>query len=229
MEIRTLGEVRVGAAPKEEGSGIYKITSPLGRIYVGKAIDLRKRKRDYKYLKCKTQHFVYNSIMKYGFGNHTFEIIENCSPECLSVREVYYIALLKTNKCRYPNENGMNCTDGGEGSYGYKHSEETRLKMSEKQRQLKRSLESNLKRSASLKGRPVPPNSIKAVLGIKQSDEHKAKRIKNLLRKVIDTKSGYIYSSLREAAEVNNINYGTLKGWLSGRYLNKSNLLLYNE
>jgi predicted GIY-YIG superfamily endonuclease len=34
---------------------IYKITSPSGRIYIGKTTNLKERLKHYKYLKCKTQ------------------------------------------------------------------------------------------------------------------------------------------------------------------------------
>lgn len=228
-EIKTLDQRGRDFLAKEEGSGIYKITSPVGRVYIGKALDLKRRKSEYKYLKCKTQHFVYRSILKYGFDSHIFEVIENCPADLLNAREVYYIALFKTNNCRYPDDNGMNCTDGGEGSYGFKHTNESKRRMSDKQKQLRRSSESNLKRSATLKGRPIPPNCLKKLVGSKQSEEHKAKRIQGLFRKVINTDTGHIYNSVREAAETNNINRDTLKGWLSGRYPNKSNLILYHE
>jgi group I intron endonuclease len=54
---------------------IYMITSPTGRIYVGSTIDVEKRHQDYKYLDCKTQSKLYNSLKKYGYENHIIEII----------------------------------------------------------------------------------------------------------------------------------------------------------
>ena len=59
--------------------GIYKITSPTNRIYIGSSNDIYNRWCSYKNLKCKSQTKLYNSLLKYGAENHIFEIIENCS------------------------------------------------------------------------------------------------------------------------------------------------------
>lgn len=54
---------------------VYMITSPSGRIYVGSTIDVEQRILSYKYLKCKQQIKIYNSLVKYGWNNHIFEIV----------------------------------------------------------------------------------------------------------------------------------------------------------
>jgi group I intron endonuclease len=69
--------------------GIYKITSSSGRVYVGQSINIEKRFEQHKFIKS-TQSKLYNSIKKYGFENHVFEIIEECSLEQLDERETYY-------------------------------------------------------------------------------------------------------------------------------------------
>lgn len=81
--------------------GIYKITSPSGKVYIGQSIDITYRKYRYKHLKCKFQPKIYNSLLKYGFENHQFEIIEECSLEQLNERESYY-------KQQFINEFGWN-------------------------------------------------------------------------------------------------------------------------
>ena len=60
--------------------GIYKITSPSGRIYIGQSKDLNRRERDYqKYIKdSNSQVKLLASINKYNWENHIFEIIEEC-------------------------------------------------------------------------------------------------------------------------------------------------------
>ena len=69
--------------------GIYKITSPSNKIYVGKSIDLDERKKNYKYEgRRKKQHKLNNSINKYGWENHLFEIIEICEEENINDREI---------------------------------------------------------------------------------------------------------------------------------------------
>ena len=80
--------------------GIYKITNPKGMIYIGKSIHIEKRWMDYKRLYCKNQRQIYNSLKKYGYKNHTFEIIHICEkdeldnlellcPNCHSLTKTY--------------------------------------------------------------------------------------------------------------------------------------------
>ena len=45
-------------------SGIYKIISPKGKVYIGKATNLVRRKNSYKDLLCLGQPKIYNSIKK---------------------------------------------------------------------------------------------------------------------------------------------------------------------
>ncbi len=54
--------------------GIYKITSPSNKIYIGQSVNINKRFSDYRYV-TKSQSIIYNSIKKYGYDNHKFEII----------------------------------------------------------------------------------------------------------------------------------------------------------
>ena len=69
--------------------GIYKITSPSNRVYVGQSINIKKRFTDYKYLKI-NQTKIFYSIKKYGYENHKFEVIEQCSVDLLNERERYW-------------------------------------------------------------------------------------------------------------------------------------------
>jgi group I intron endonuclease len=92
---------------------IYKITNPNGFIYIGKTKNYKNRFNQYKNLNCKSQPALYNSFIKYGFENHTIEIIETCNLNILSDREVYYIELFNSHK------KGLNCTVGGDGGFMY--------------------------------------------------------------------------------------------------------------
>lgn len=84
--------------------GIYKITSPSGRIYIGSSINIRKRLNAYKNLRCKKQVRLYNSLIKYGFLNHTVSIEEECSTDIMLEREAYFGNLYNTlSQC------GLNC------------------------------------------------------------------------------------------------------------------------
>lgn len=71
--------------------GIYKITNPKNKVYVGQSRNIEKRFKRYKYLTCTTkQKRLFNSFSKYGIDNHKFEIIEECLFEQLNIRERYY-------------------------------------------------------------------------------------------------------------------------------------------
>jgi group I intron endonuclease len=59
--------------------GIYKITSPSGKIYVGQSIDIESRFNRYKRTDCKQQSKLWRSFLKYGTDNHNFEIIWLCN------------------------------------------------------------------------------------------------------------------------------------------------------
>lgn len=55
--------------------GIYKITSPSGKVYIGQSWNIERRFKSYKNKNCKDQPRIYNSLCKYGPQNHCFEII----------------------------------------------------------------------------------------------------------------------------------------------------------
>jgi group I intron endonuclease len=105
--------------------GIYSITSPTGKIYVGQSTDIEKRL--YYYQTCwkhiKPQRKLYSSFKKYGIENHVFEIITEAPIDQLSYLESFYIETL--NSFHYSNPNGMNLTKGGEGTPGRKDTPET--------------------------------------------------------------------------------------------------------
>lgn len=70
--------------------GIYKITNPNGKIYIGQSSDINNRKYFYKYLKCYKQPIIYSSLLKYGWEQHKFNIVEECKWEDLNLRERYW-------------------------------------------------------------------------------------------------------------------------------------------
>ena len=71
--------------------GIYKITSPSNKVYIGQSINIDRRFKNYKSIsQTKGQVMLHNSFKKYGVNNHTFEVVEECSVELLNERERYY-------------------------------------------------------------------------------------------------------------------------------------------
>ena len=105
--------------------GIYKITSPVNKVYIGQSVDINTRFYRYKSLKCNKQPHLYNSLVKYGVSNHKFEIIHECKASELNNLEKYYINIYSS----FNNKNGLNLKDGGNA--GGKCSEITLKKLSE--------------------------------------------------------------------------------------------------
>ena len=71
--------------------GIYKISSPTGKIYIGSSVNIERRFTNYKYLQCQQQPKIYNSLKKHGPENHIYEILEECKVDKLIIRETYWI------------------------------------------------------------------------------------------------------------------------------------------
>jgi len=71
--------------------GIYKITNPNGKVYIGQAINIDKRIQKYKWISAiQKQPKIKRSIDKHGWENHTVDILEECSVEQLDNREAFH-------------------------------------------------------------------------------------------------------------------------------------------
>jgi len=153
--------------------GIYKITNPKGKIYIGQSIDIETRWKAYKSLKCRLQPKIYRSLIKYGVEKHKFEIIHLCSEFELNEFEKYYVDLFQT----FNNKNGLNLKDGG-GARG-KLSDEAKLKISlcKKGRTLSDEHRKNI--SLGNTGKKMSPEALQKLIknntGRKMSDATKLK------------------------------------------------------
>lgn len=106
-------------------SGVYKIVSPSGGIYIGYSVDIEGRFYTYKKMKWfKSQRKLYASFKKHGVLSHYFEIVyilncDNLSGEevvsKLHILEIYYIKVY--NSYHKTNKKGLNLTKGGDGMY----------------------------------------------------------------------------------------------------------------
>ena len=177
-------------------SGIYKITSPTGRVYIGEAISLRERCVFYlNPNRIKGQRAIYNSLIKYGVENHTIEIKELCEQQNLFERERYWQEYYDSV------ENGLNCHYTSTTNKKKIHSKETISIMSKKASGInnafygkKHSVESLKKLSQSSKGENNPNWG-----GKLQTDDYLKKQSLSNSKKpiiLIDTESGNQYSFL---------------------------------
>lgn len=183
-------------------SGIYKITNPKGRVYVGQAIDIEKRLRDYQKAKCSSQRRLYNSFVKYGTDSHIFEVVEQCNVELLNERERYWQEYYDVL-----SRQGLNCKLTTTADKSGVHCEETKKRQSKANIGKIISEEIRLKIKNTLKGR-IPVN--KGTKGLyTQTEESNTKRSisgkqsSTISKKIIQyTKKGHPikeWSSAREA------------------------------
>ena len=70
--------------------GIYKITNPIGQVYIGQSRNVEKRLKSYNLDSTRGQKKLYTSFLEFGIDNHTFELIEECEVKDLSKRERFY-------------------------------------------------------------------------------------------------------------------------------------------
>lgn len=109
---------------------IYKITSPSGRIYIGKTVDFKSRMSSYRCGHIKKQKLINGSILKYGFENHLVEIIDEGEFEADELCQLEISKIKENNSYHFNNPMGMNLTIGGEGVSGLPCSPEVRAKIS---------------------------------------------------------------------------------------------------
>lgn len=217
-------------------TGIYKITSPSNKIYIGQTINFEKRLKYYNSLNCRSQTVLYRSLLKHGIKNHTFEIIEECDIEVLNTRERYwqdYYDVLN---------GGLNCVLTKTDELKVVVSEETRNKISkackgrfisEEHKDILKKLYTGVKRdkiivdkiSSSLKGRKLTDehkeNLKKSHIGYKYSEERRINASLNSIKsiKITCTETKNIWNSIRECARFLNTSERTLSRSLKGESL----------
>ena len=107
--------------------GIYKITSPTGKIYIGQSWNIKRRVKDYKNGRAKGQPYLHNSLVKYGKASHKFEVIHKLE-ETVTQEDLNYWETLYWQKCKDEGINVLNVKEPGSNG---KHSEESKRKVSE--------------------------------------------------------------------------------------------------
>jgi group I intron endonuclease len=131
--------------------GIYKITNPKGKIYIGQSINIDNRKIQYERYGCKNQTLLNNSIKKYGWSTHVFEIIEECTLEYLDEKETYWKIFFNSV------ENGLNFSYYDNSPMrGRKHSLTSKIKIGNSRRGKTHTLKTKKKMSKNSGQRGVP-------------------------------------------------------------------------
>ncbi len=190
---------------------IYKITNIItGKIYIGLTIqNINTRFNHHIYeAKLGSTSYLHRSILKHGKENFKIEIVDTAeSTEDLQNKEVYYINHFNTTNRKV----GYNIAKGGSiGLNGFKHSEESRRKMSISSTGNKHSLETKLKLSKFRKGKPLPE-----LANIKAQEYNK--RTSKVVIKINIDGSIQEYESISETARQNNIDPKSLSSGLNNK------------
>lgn len=194
--------------------GIYKITSPTGRVYIGQSVNIERRFSQYRRIdkSVKVSVKLYRSLLKHGVSSHTFEVIEECSMCELNTKERFY-----QDKYNANSEDNLNCmltsTSEKKG---------VRRKISEEQKKQISLVHKGKKYSEDTK-RKIREARAKQVI----TKEHREAISKNNAgsRLVLNVENGIFYSSAREASDIYGIKHNSLICRLIGKVRNKSNLI----
>jgi len=195
--------------------GIYKITSPTNKVYIGQTWDIDKRKQNYSSLKCKGQTKLYNSLVKHGWDKHIFEtelqLDNNISQQQLDECEVKYWQQYK--------DQGFEMLNLKEPGLGGKWNEEMKKKFKEKRNTDKWknfissvhkgknvSEEVRKKQSISRIGKKHSPETmVKIHNRPKPTASNIQKRVEKIRKEVICITTNQIFPSAKEASEYFNI------------------------
>jgi group I intron endonuclease len=142
-------------------SGVYKITNPKGKVYIGRSKNIKVRfKRYSQYKTTNLQPKLFESFDRYGFDNHIFEILDHRDNIEL---EAQYIKEYNSY------EDGLNSNKGGGGVLNHNKITRNLISIAGKNNKGKRvnshwkgkarSEENKLNLSLAKKGIPNPKNS----------------------------------------------------------------------
>ena len=209
--------------------GIYKITSPIGSVYVGQSINIERRFRIYKNGTCKSQRLLNGSFEKYGAKNHSFDIITECLEIELNELERYYQEIYNVLGSK-----GLNCVYTKANKRRVVLSDDTIIKKRNSALGKVTSIETKLKLSIARIGKKhseETKNKMK-LAKLNMSLETKEKLIKHYKERknksckiVLDTQTGIFYESAKEASLYSIYKYDIITNYLNGKRKNKTNLI----
>lgn len=122
---------------RQRWGSIYKLTNQVNnKYYFGKTIDFKRRMSKHKCSAKKAKTYIARAIRKHGWQNFNVEIIIKEVPEeDLDMLEKSYIEIFDAMNPR----RGYNLTRGGEGTSGYRYTEEQRKRIFTEEERKRRS------------------------------------------------------------------------------------------
>lgn len=186
-------------------TGIYKILSPSGKVYIGQSIDIKGRWRRHKSLLDTT--FLANSLKKYGFDNHFFSVIhelpDDVQKDVLTTYEQLYIDLYK--------DCGISLLNSRDAGLAGRPNEVTRRLLSLVHTGKKHSEDHKRNNSEAKKGDKC------YMFGIAPEKHPQARRVVNVI-------TGEVFGTVKQAAKSIGMKRTTLIMQLRGHNTNKTGL-----
>lgn len=197
---------------------VYRITNPEGKIYVGSTLNYKQRLDNYRLMKKSNQTLILNSMIKYGFENHKFEILFECD-----IKDRFYYE----NKYGFENnvlsENGLNVLLPKIGKEKCMRLENRLNQSINSKTYLKNNIHPQKGKTPWNKGIEFLKGENNPMYGVKRTDEWKknhserskqrnkrgAEHKKSIM--VIDIINGIFYVNIKEASDLCGINYSTLR------------------
>jgi len=177
--------------------GIYKITNPEGKIYIGQSIDINKRKNCHGHNNKNT--LISKSLKKFGKENHSFKILEECDEGILRDRERFWQDHYDTIN------NGLNMV------YTKGNGKKATMPIS--------IIEAMKKANTGSKNKAIFTESRRLALSLRLTERHMNERNGRLRIDQYDLNMNYIrsWNSLSDAARELNINLSGICSVLKGR------------
>lgn len=196
--------------------GIYKITNPNGRVYIGQSQNITSRMKNYMGLDCKKQPRLYRSLLKHGYNSHLFEILEECLFEELNIRERYYQEFYDVL-----SKNGMNCYLTETNVLPRKLSQETKDKISNSMLGKR----NNHKETDIIRKYKIIENVERYVNGRIRYNKIREYRVRNY-RLILNLETGIFYNNATEVVNTyTHYKKSTLMGYLRGHSPNKTSFI----
>lgn len=218
---------------------IYRHIRPDKNVpfYIGRGANYADRSIYRRSKSLKGRNYIWKSIVAKNNNNYYIDIMyETDYLDEILKKEIEFISLY--GKIIDNNGTLCNLTNGGDGSLGLKHTEETKNKMSIKRK-------NNPKYTERLKSKEFITQRIKSLkingyVGSMNGKTHSEATILLMksqraggnnanAKKVINTNTSEIYKCVGDAADKEGINKQILYKYLKGSRVNKSNLVYYYE
>lgn len=184
---------------------VYKITNPIGEVYIGSSVWIKKRISQHKTLRkdCGDNKLV-RSLKKFGWDFHQLTFICICET-VIELREweryfqEFYNVL----------ETGLNCAL-------VRTKDKPEVRNAEYRKNLSRGMKGKI---GWIKGKKFTEDRLKRF-------HENLPNFKRNTKLVFDLQTGIFYESIIKAAIAKNINNNNLSSYLKNRYKNKTSLIL---